>query len=75
LVITAKNNNRAVSEMIGIDDLYLKFCIDETADYVYQKLLNEARNDYQGNNQKNNKHNNNLSGNELLLSLSTPKRK
>ena len=44
LVITAKNNNRAVSEMIKIDDPYVSFCIDETADYLYLKLLEEARN-------------------------------
>ena len=43
LVITSKNNNKAVSEMIKIDDSYLSFCIDETADYLYQKLLEEAR--------------------------------
>jgi hypothetical protein len=29
--------------MIKIDDSYLSFCIDETADYLYQKLLEEAR--------------------------------
>lgn len=43
LIITAKNNNRAVSDMIGIEDLYTKFCIDETADYVFQKLLKEIQ--------------------------------
>ncbi len=44
LVITSKNNNKAVSEILKIDDSYLSFCIDETANYLYQKLLEEAKN-------------------------------
>jgi tRNA threonylcarbamoyladenosine modification (KEOPS) complex Pcc1 subunit len=34
--------------MLGIDDLYIKFCIDETANYIYQKLLDEANLKNQG---------------------------
>jgi len=78
LVITAKNSNRAVSDMLKIDDSYLSFCIDETADYLYQKLIEEVKNNYQNGidaDNKKSKSNNNLSDNELLLSLSTPKRK
>ncbi len=44
LVITSKNNNKAVSEILKIDDPYLSFCIDETADYLYQKLFEEEKN-------------------------------
>lgn len=73
VTITAKNNNRAVSDMLGIEDTYTKFCIDEVSDYLYQQLLKEERLKNQDN--KPGKHNNNLSGNELLLQLSTPKRK
>ena len=29
--------------MLGIKDTYTKFCIDETADYLYQQLLEEAK--------------------------------
>jgi hypothetical protein len=34
--------------MLGIEDLYIKFCIDETAHYLYKKLLDEAELKSQG---------------------------
>jgi len=43
MTITAKNNNRVVSEMLGIDDSYTAFAIDETSDYLYQQLVKESR--------------------------------
>lgn len=43
LAILAKNNGKAVSDIIGIDDLYTKFCIDEAADYLYFRLLKNSK--------------------------------
>jgi hypothetical protein len=50
VTIIAKNSNRLVSDMLEIGDSYTKFCIDEAADYLYQKLLEEARNENQKDN-------------------------
>jgi hypothetical protein len=33
-----------VSDVLGIEDLYEKFCIDETADFLYFQWRNEAKN-------------------------------
>lgn len=58
--------------MVGITDEYESFCLNETADYVYSKLLEESRIKNQGSS----KHNKNkLSGNEFLQSLATNKKK
>lgn len=38
-MILAKNNGKAVSDIIGIDDKYTAFCVDETASYIYGKLI------------------------------------
>jgi hypothetical protein len=34
MIIVAKSSNKAVSDMLGIDDPYTAFCIDEAACYV-----------------------------------------
>jgi len=43
-VILAKNSNKVVSDVLGIEDLYEKFCIDETSDYLYFHWKDEAKN-------------------------------
>ena len=35
MVQVAKNSNRAVSEILGIKDKYIAYCIDEAALYVW----------------------------------------
>jgi hypothetical protein len=44
IVILSKTDNKVVSDVLGIEDLYEKFCIDETANYLYYKWREEARN-------------------------------
>jgi hypothetical protein len=45
-VILANQTNRPLSEILGVTDKYISFCIDETAQYVYwhwkEKTKNEA---------------------------------
>lgn len=35
----ANKQNRAVSQILGIDDDFIAFCIDEAATYIYYQLL------------------------------------
>jgi alpha-glucuronidase len=57
IVIISKNNNKAVSQILGIKDKYTAFCIDEAALYVYSKLTQKPEE----------------SGNEILKKLAKRK--
>jgi len=39
----AKSSSKAVSDMLGIKDDYVAFCIDEAACYVYSKLVENKK--------------------------------
>jgi hypothetical protein len=41
VLTVAKSQNKAVSEILGIEDRYIAFCIDEAAAYVYFKILDK----------------------------------
>ena len=45
----AKNNNKAVSDLLKIDDDYVAFCIDEAAEYVYWAIRNKVKPQESGN--------------------------
>jgi len=49
IVLVAKNNNMAVSDMLKINDDYEAFCINEAADYVYYALKNNIKPPESGN--------------------------
>jgi hypothetical protein len=42
--VLAEKTKRSASEILGIVDKYLAYCIDETACYVYAKHLERIRN-------------------------------
>lgn len=48
----AKASGRAVSEMLGIDDGYTAFCIDEAAFFVTEKLKSGAKPIVRGSNRE-----------------------
>jgi hypothetical protein len=51
LTIVAKNSGKSVSDMLGITDLYERFCIDEASQYLYIKLIeNKGKPKESGNN-------------------------
>lgn len=66
VIAVAKGSNRAVSEVLGIDDRYIAYCIDETALYVEMKSHNSGRESEPA------KEND---GNKLLAKLAKKKRK
>jgi hypothetical protein len=49
IVLSAKNNNQAVSDMLEITDSYEAFCINEAADYIYYSLRNNTKPQESGN--------------------------
>ena len=44
VVILSKNDNKVVSDVLGIEDSYEAFCVNETADFLYFKWREEAKN-------------------------------
>lgn len=68
IVIVAKNNGKAVSDMLGIENDYTKFCIDEAAYYLYNQLT-KPQGTTPGKNKKE------TSGNKFMQTLAIWKRK
>ena len=48
MVLVSRSANKAVSEMLGIDDKYLAYCIDEAACYL-AAMLNKPPEENSGN--------------------------
>jgi len=66
-VATAKNSNRAVSDILEISNSYEAFCIDEAADYLYQQLTKKSL--------PQNQDKPKLTGNKFMQTLAVWKRK
>lgn len=44
VIIASKDTNTPASEILGIEDKYESFCINEACRYIYDKLVEQEKN-------------------------------
>jgi hypothetical protein len=45
VAILSERIKKPVSEILGITDKYISFCLEETSHYVYNKAMEKSRNE------------------------------